>query len=327
MTAHSVDTVASTMSPKAIHQQTIPRQLVHRCAIAEVFVTSLGRRDGGSDLDGSGDVTDDFVIGAQLPRMHAFYGDHLGAQAAQHDPLAVMEAARQGAIAVTHEFLAVPLDSSFLVRRFNGVATTGPAWMLDGGPADLDIALRVVDRHHVRGLLRGVDMVLEISTSGCHMMTVDGSFSWTAPHEWQAIRAQGRGGAPDPVALTVGERARPEVVGREVRRNVVIGPPVVAADTTRAALVVDLEHSALFDHELDHVPGGLLLEACRQMAITHVGSGFGVRAIRSDFLRFVELDRPAVCVAVTGPPTDASVVTVTVEQDGEVCARADIEMS
>ncbi|MEG8184655.1 transcriptional regulator, partial [Nocardia terpenica] len=51
----------------ATHLRTISRHLAHRCAVSEVFVTSLHTH-----------TPDSYTVGAQLPRMHAYYGDHVG---------------------------------------------------------------------------------------------------------------------------------------------------------------------------------------------------------------------------------------------------------
>lgn len=269
------------------HSQTIPRELVHRCSISEVFVTSLWRAQ--PDIGG-----DEFRVGAQLPRMHAYFGDHRGPQAGRHDPLLVMETARQAAIAVTHQFFDVPLDSAFLVRTFNGVAD---APLADGAP----------------------------------LMTVDGSFSWTTRAQWSALRAQARGGA-ERGRVHVAEPAHPHVVGRFDPRNVVVGVRARDGHETRGELVVDTAHPGLFDHELDHVPGTLLLEAARQIALAHVGTDVRIAAVRSSFGRFVELDRPARCIARTdhactdhghdpADPGAAISVLVTIEQGGTACAE------
>ncbi|MEP9391480.1 ScbA/BarX family gamma-butyrolactone biosynthesis protein [Gordonia sp. VNQ95] len=310
-TEHAVHETIST------HSHTIARELVHRCAVSEVFVTSLARPYPRGDTD--------FVVGAQLPRMHAYYGDHLGAQAGHHDPLIVMEVARQASIALTHTYFDVPLDSAFLVRTFNGLAAPGSAWEIGRAPADLDIAVRVANRHVAAERLRGLDLILDIGLDGAHLMTVDGSFSWTTPKQWRALRSQARGGAeigpitmPDPISA--------ETVGRNDPRNVVIGSWDPAAGTPSAPLVVDIDHGGLFDHHLDHVPGSLLLEAARQVALTVSGAESGVpagriTAVHSTFGQFVELDRPAVCVARRVTSADGvTTVLVSIEQDGRRCA-------
>lgn len=305
----------------ATHLRTISRELAHRCAVSEVFVTSL---------DALGE--DEFVVGAQLPRMHAYYGDHAGQLGLHYDPLLVMEAARQGAIALTHEFYGVPPEMAFIVRTFNGTGADTAAWNIATAPADLVMKVRVPRRHHSGDTLIGLDMVLEIDAGAELMMTVDGSFSWTTPQHWSALRSEFRdslGLGPFVGAVAHTERADCAAVGRENWRNVVIGPPELAGAVARAALAPDLNHPFLFDHQLDHVPGSLLIEACRQTALAMViPQPPRLECVGSMFERFVELDRPAECVAeITGSQADRTVVHCEIRQCGAVAAAVDLEFA
>ncbi|MCP2292844.1 ScbA/BarX family gamma-butyrolactone biosynthesis protein [Nocardia amikacinitolerans] len=312
-------TTHAAVEKTATHNRTVPRQLAHRCAVSEVFVTSL-------DTIGP----DTFLVGAQLPRMHAYYGDHAGSLGLRHDPLLVMEAARQAAISLTHEFYGVPWDMAFIVRTFNGTGSDTPAWETGIAPADLVMHVRVPRRHRRGETLHGLDMVLEIFSGGEAMLTVDGSFSWTTPRQWTGLRDQFReslGLGAFHGAAALGERAGAAAVGRENWRNVVISPPDTDGRVARAALVPDLSHPFLFDHQLDHVPGSLLIEACRQTALSMVLRDLPrLVCVASTFDRFVELDLPAECVAeITEPGLDTTVVHCEIHQAGAVAARVDLE--
>ncbi|WP_378738618.1 ScbA/BarX family gamma-butyrolactone biosynthesis protein [Nocardia brasiliensis] len=305
----------------ATHLRTISRELAHRCAVSEVFVTSLDTV-----------AEDEFVVGAQLPRMHAYYGDHTGSLALRHDPLLVMEAARQAAIALSHEFYGVPADMAFIVRTFNGTGADTPAWEVGTAPADLVMRVRV-PRRHVRGeTVHGLDMVLEIDCGDESMMTVDGSFSWMTQRQWSSLRGAFRkslGLGPYRGASALTDRAASADVGRENWRNVVIAPPQLSGTTARALLVPDLGHPFLFDHQLDHVPGSLLIEACRQTALAMVlHRAPRLECVGSAFERFVELDRPAECVAeITGQQADRTVIHCEIRQADAVAAEVDLEFA
>lgn len=305
----------------ATHLRTISRELAHRCAVSEVFVTSM---DSVAE--------EQFVVGAQLPRMHAYYGDHLGSLGLRHDPLLVMEAARQAAIALSHEFYGVPSDMAFIVRTFNGTGADTPAWEVGTAPADLVMRARV-PRRHVRGeTVQGLDMVLEIDCGDESMMTVDGSFSWMTPRQWAGLRGAFRkslGLGPFLGASALADRAVAAEVGRENWRNVVIAAPELSGNTARAALVPDLGHPFLFDHQLDHVPGSLLIEACRQTALAMVlHRAPRLECVGSAFERFVELDRPAECVAeITGQQADRTVIHCEIRQADAVAAELDLEFA
>ncbi|WP_433194178.1 ScbA/BarX family gamma-butyrolactone biosynthesis protein [Nocardia sp. CA-107356] len=305
----------------ASHTRTISRELAHRCAVSEVFVTSL---------DEVAEHT--YIAGAQLPRMHAYYGDHAGSLAVRHDPLVVMEAARQTAIALTHKFYGVPPEMAFVVRTFNGTGSDTVAWEVGTAPADLVMRVRVPQRHQRGGVLHGVDMVLEIESDGEPMLTVDGSFSWVTARQWSALRSGFReslGLGPFHGALALSERAAPSAVGRENWRNVVIGPPVRTGAVARATLVPDLGHPFLFDHQLDHVPGSLLIEACRQTALSMIVRDLPqLECVASTFDRFVELDLPAECTAeITDQGAGSLVIHCEIHQADAVAAQIDLEFA
>lgn len=322
------------------HAQTVPRHLVHRCAVAEVFITSLDRGPDGT-----------YLIGAQLPRGHAYYGDHTGPHAGRHDPLAVMEVGRQAAIAVSHTFFGAPLDSAYLVRAFNGadssgVETAGGAtpdpWEIGSAPADLEITLTVDREHEMGGVRCGLDTTLDIRrVDGSPLMRVDGSFTWVTPEQWAHTRRGASASTPVPHVAPIDS----ERVWRESRRNVAIGEPRPApvAGAVRTSVVVDPSHPTLFDHPLDHVPGTLLLEAARQSALVSAGeNAVRVRGVRSSFGRFVERGRLAECITTITGRSDAGGgagkdggtqhvagidhVSVIVQQLDRVCAEIEVDV-
>ncbi|MFC8528032.1 AfsA-related hotdog domain-containing protein [Nocardia sp. NPDC057227] len=330
------------------HQQPVRRELTHRAAVAEVFVTSLAAREGGG-----------YLAGAQLPRMHAYYGDHTGTPARLHDPLLVMETARQASIALTHEFFGAPLDSAFLVRTFNGIGVPGAAWECTPEPTNLVLAVDVPRVHRQAGAVSGLDMVLEIAGPAGPLMTVDGSFSWTSPDRWARLRGAFRQSLelpPAPGPTVAAEPVPPGTVGRENRRNVIVGAPEQLGasaqagaggrgapehadatggagaspqigDAVRVPLAVDPLHPFLFDHHLDHVPGSVLLEAARQSALTLLNAESAnpqLLSVTSRFDRFVELDLRTECRAEIATRTgDLTTVRCVIGQ-GATAAEIDL---
>ncbi|WP_063017707.1 ScbA/BarX family gamma-butyrolactone biosynthesis protein [Nocardia nova] len=306
-------TIDTATIPTASHVHTISRHLAHRCAVSEVFVTSLHAAR-----------SDEFVVGAQLPRMHAFYGDHLAPWDGSYDPLLVMEAARQAAIALTHEYFGVPQDFGFVVRTFNGAVAESDNWAIGPAPADLVMSVQISRRHRRGEVLQGVDMVLDIECGGVPLMIVDGSFTWVSPSRWEALRGGLRtalGLGDIGAALPPGQSAEATDVGRANARNVVIGPLRRAGAAAGAELVIDTGHPILFDHPVDHVPGSVLLEAARQtvtaMAVSEPGRLIGVS---SSFERFVELDHRAECVARASDSVPGQ-IDCEIHQCGGVAAR------
>ncbi len=101
-------------------------------------------------------------------------------------------------------------------------------------------------------------------------MELAAAFNWMPLEKWDRMRA-GSSWDPGPQPTP----ADPSSVGGRTRtENVVIGTPDRAADggSASAPLVVDIGHATLFDHPLDHLSGGLIIEAARQLSLAIAGS-------------------------------------------------------
>jgi hypothetical protein len=261
--------------------RTVPRELVHRASVAEVFVTSLVEQGG------------QIAVGVQLPRSHPFYGECANSH---HDPVAFVEAGRQASLAVAHQCFQVPVDARFVLRRFE-LRVHDPAGLaVTDAPCDATLHCQVVRRFTQDGHLCGLHLRHQFEIHGRHTLTADFAFSWVLEHEWAALR-----GSIEPLPTAPPrDRCPAAVVGRSCARHVVIGPPDFDGAFARAAVVVDTGHPTLFDHPVDHAPGMMLVEAARQLATAcaavSTDLGFGlVTALRCRFSDFAELGAEAIC--------------------------------
>lgn len=278
------------------YSRTIPRELVHKRCIAEVLVTSLKT------------APRNWTFGAQLPRQHSFHSDALGEQGAYHDPLLALEAFRQGCIAATHDFYEVPLDSRYTLRSY-GLTVLDVSRLRRGlQPLDLEFGVEVREEFRSRdgGPVRGLEITAVATSDGLEIMEFTGAFGWLSADKWELFRA-GASWDPGPQAIA----AEASLVGRRTPANVVIGNPEQLTDgTLRAPIVVDLEHPTMFDHPLDHLPGGLILEACRQLSLAALGTGgagvVGPTRLHCEFSSFTEM----------GDAVTASVAPVDQEHRG-----------
>ncbi|MDQ2761450.1 MAG: hypothetical protein M3Y17_13775 [Actinomycetota bacterium] len=292
-------------------ERTVPRGLVHRASIGEVFVT-----------DAAVLGVNRYVVAAQLPRGHALYGDR---NDEHYDPLIVVEACRQASILACHEFYGVPTDWAFVFRKVTVEVIEPEALRIGDAPGRLEI-IAEFDRlrfdkvgrlkragvcYEARldglsicaGLLRGAARRLSICAE------LSGSLSFMPREQFARLRQEGRAaksleGPGVPVNRAVAPIA-PERVGRLNRRNVVIAEP--SHDTEGRLtyeVVVDTTHPSLCDHQVDHVSGMLLTEACRQAALCAASEfdGKQIPAVRAlptyfevAFQDFVEHELPSYC--------------------------------
>ncbi|GAA2987983.1 gamma-butyrolactone biosynthesis protein ScbA [Streptomyces drozdowiczii] len=266
------------------------RRLVHRADPQDVFPTGVTRL---SDTR--------FHVPAHWPRAHRFFAPVGGRH---QDPLLIAETMRQAAMLVCHAELGVPLGDAFVMWELN--YTTAPEHFLLGDePWDIEVEVSCSDirrRGSSLGSMR-VDFVLR--RDGATLATCGSRISCTSAAAYQRLRGHRAGAAPGPLPPALPPRA----AGRARERDVVLAPAVRPG---RWPLRLDTGHPTLFGRPNDHVPGILLLEAARQAATATV-PGFLPVSVRSDFLRYVELDVPCWIEATTVP---AGGVLVRAVQDG-----------
>ena len=109
---------------------TVPRQLVHRAAVAETFLTGWNRT-----------ADHRFSVSAQWPRAH---GLHVSSDRSAYDPLLVVETVRQSGTLIAHTEYDVPLDHHFVLHEFE--VDTFPKHLAVGAvPAELTVEVDFVD--------------------------------------------------------------------------------------------------------------------------------------------------------------------------------------
>jgi hypothetical protein len=290
-------------------QQTIPRNLVHRAAVSEVFVTDLNILGEGR-----------FEIGAQWPRRHSFFGP---LTPASHDPLLYAETVRQAGLLIAHRAYGVPMGYSFLSdwKTYDvdqaGLATVG---------RPVDVVLRAT-AHDVQA--RGKNVAGMRFDFDCFR---DGHHIGTASDRWRCVssavyrRVRGEHFAATPFQAGVLPTVEPALVGRDRTGDVLVAETEVPGVL---ALRFDPDHAVLFDHVVDHVPAMVLAEAARQTALLQVGdpAALPVRA-EFEFESYVEFDADCLITAeeLEVAADGARVVRVVFEQNGDTAAVGTLAM-
>lgn len=303
--------------------RTLPRTLVHRAAVAEVFLTDAVRRG-----------EDEILLAAQLPRLHAFHDDTPGPRTGR-DPLMLLEACRQGIFVVAHRFLDVPLDHKFLLRTVEFEMLDARPLTPGPFPTDIAVTARIERRARGRAGVTGLRLCFTASAGHREVMTAGIDYSWMPPEQWARLRTDQRARLElpaVPIAPPVA-RIRPGLVGRRDPANAVISPTRSTGDGgLTARLVPDTSHPVLFDHWVDHVPGMLELEAFRQMAIAAAAAAGALPAptaqpvaLHARFRSFAELDLPVECR--TGPVRPGADIECTLRQPGALVADARVRLA
>lgn len=307
---------------------TVPRYLVHRAAVAEVFIT---------DSAVIGENT--FVVAAQLPRGH-----YIGEHASVYDFMLLVEVLRQAGIVVTHRYFDVSTEMTFIFRSFGLRVGDISHTCIGSGPAEVVISISVDPERNRAGRLQGLKFNGEACIDGQPAFDAGARLFILRKGSYQALRSHGRDArlqCARPVTARFA-RALPRTVGRRDPRNVVITEPTLLEDgQVSASLVVDVSHPYMFDHPLDHVPGNLVLEACRQVSVAAVAQRHGlatdsliVVGITGDFGEFAELDLITRVTAEVGElsfddrlQTSVAPVTLELTQADATVASAKVEVA
>lgn len=298
---------------------TIPRRLVHKASVAEVFITDRRELAPGR-----------IRFACDLPRTHYYYND-LDGFPPRFDAMTLLEACRQVCYFVDYSCGATS-DHKFILRSIE-LHIDPAAFALrcehDGHIAIDSELKRTFERD---GATTGMQVAFELATAaGAPLAHGSESASWVTADAWERLRERGRAAHGLPRHATgfapPVRPAAPALVGRESQRNVVIGE--LDEDALTAGVVVDMTHPGLFDHALDHISGMVQIEAARQMAIWAASralatpaAGLVVDRVSATYSAIGELELPTLATArLAGVDPPSATVDVEVAQgDHSLCS-------
>ncbi|MBT2544759.1 hypothetical protein J7E99_29645 [Streptomyces sp. ISL-44] len=253
---------------------TVPKELVHRAAVAEVMLTDWHREDDTH-----------FRVQAQWPRSHSFF---VPIAEEYHDPLMITETIRQAGVLLSHTEFGVPLGYQFLVREI-GLTVHPEHLEVHQTPASVDIEVTCFDMKRRGDRFAGMTYDAVVRREGRIVATGRISFTCVSQTVYERVRPRRVFEADHrPVPLTA--PTAPQNVGRTSPADVVLSP---IGHSNRWLLRLNTRHPVLFDHPVDHVPGMLLLEAARQGAAAVLNrSSFLPLSVKTEYQQYTELDEP-----------------------------------
>ncbi|WP_051965635.1 ScbA/BarX family gamma-butyrolactone biosynthesis protein [Kitasatospora mediocidica] len=301
----------------------VPRGLVHKKAVSEVFLTDA--RPRGADR---------FAVAAQWPRDHVFF--HPG-QDGRSDPLLWVETARQAVIYLSHRFYGVPLGDCFILSGVDFAIDRPQPPRTGAEPLSvtLDATCRRLKQSPGR-LVMAMDAVVLVD--GVPAGRVGVRWQAVSPRGYRVVRGRTVPSNPDAAAPAVhGTVPLPaQAVGRRNDRDVLLSGALGAQRVWNLRL--DTGHPVLFDHGCDHIPGVALIEAFAQAAALAMPAAsesaaggdpdpriWMLRSGTVSFDAFGELDLPVVIAARPGQdaaPDRLREVTVVALQGEHALATA-----
>ncbi|MFF9397532.1 ScbA/BarX family gamma-butyrolactone biosynthesis protein [Streptomyces sp. NPDC014744] len=283
-------------------------RLVHRHDPQDIFPTGWTPQTGTQ-----------FSVSARWPRGHRFFAPVGGRH---QDPLLIAETMRQTTMLLGHAEFGVPDGDQFVMWELSYVSEPGRL-LLGDEPWDITVDVTCSRVRRLRQSIGSMHVELLLHRLGTVLARGGGRISCTSAKAYGKLRGDRRHvvGAPIPLLPAV----LPAEVGRVDERDVVLAP---AARRNVWRLRLDTGHPTLFARPNDHVPGIVLLEAARQAAVAATpGHDFLPLSVRTDFLRYVELDRPCWIEARRLPVDDPTVarVHVTATQDDRAAFACTLE--
>ena len=271
----------------------VDRRLVHKAAASEVLATGVVS------------VSPDLVaVAARWPADHRLFDR--GAGTPGH-VLLVVETIRQAGLCLAHHHLTVPVGDEFVFHRIR-VRLAAPAADLGHLAPDETVTLLEPTLHHRAGRPCAAELAVEVWRGPTLWATASADFSWLPRPVFDRLRAARRG-ADTPAALV--PRPRDGALAEHDE-----------AAALRSRIAVDRADPTFFDHEVDHLPGMLLIDAAlRAAAADRRGAGARPAGVDLAFDRFAELDVPTWALTESAPADDGPATAVVLAQEHGVVAH------
>ncbi|MGW0826073.1 ScbA/BarX family gamma-butyrolactone biosynthesis protein [Streptomyces sp. NPDC002845] len=272
-----IEGIPSVVSGQTL-SSTVPRELVHRAALAEVFVTGWTRLGA-----------EDFRVTAQWPRSHVLFAP---LSRGRHDPLIVAESIRQAGMVIAHAEYRIPVGYHFVLTQMGH--TVLPEGLEVGSvPQELTLDLSCSDISRRGQRVSGFRVDATIWSAEGAVATGYAAFVSMAPAVYERLRGARLAATPPSDGLA--PPISPQLVGRNHPMEVVLAP---TESEERWEVRTDARHPILFDHPVDHIPGMVLLEAAQQAAAARAYPlSFEAVSMESVFHRYAEFDTPCVITA------------------------------
>jgi len=246
---------------------TVSKELVHRAAVSEVFLTDVDTLE-----------KDKFYTGAHLPRTHSYYNDT--PSKTHYENIALLEVCRQSSIIIAHNAYNVPLNAKFIFNEAKFHIENNDSLLIKTTPSyvltEVDVISKEFRNDNLCGLTFEMRLYVDDSLAATKLMDI----SWMDVSIWNKIRSKGlkfvEGFSEIEYKTPYSHLENKDIVGRNSVENVVLHKVEEIAGKYTANLYVNNTHPAMFDHPLDHVPGMLLIEAFRQMSLVCIHNKYGL---------------------------------------------------
>jgi hypothetical protein len=294
--------------------QTISRDLAHKRRVENVYLTSMARIS-----------ENEFACGAYVPQANGYLNQ---IRSGPNDVvLALIEIGRQIGIALCHAYLGVDRSDVFILDtlRFD---IFSPYYSVDWVKDDLLTARMTIENRRMRaeGSLSGVCATIDFHSGDSLVCRLHSDWSIHPLESGRRLREISR--VRNLRSANPTGSGAPPFDGFKIQPIFSVTRPLLHRDLWvsfngvkfAALLQIDTENLFFFDHQNDHVPGMLIIEGMRELAIDvamrfpHKGETQPrLLCIDTIFKQFAELDYPVMLVAEIKPEASDPTMGICVQ--------------
>ncbi|NAX48282.1 hypothetical protein CAG70_14940 [Photobacterium halotolerans] len=171
---HSV-VEGSTSELNCSYRNTVSKELVHRAAVSEVFLTDVEMIS-----------EDKFITGAHLPKTHAYYNDIPSTNGKIfYDNILLLEICRQTSIIITHNHYQVPLTAKFIFNEAKFRILDNNLLLMKSTPSSVLTEVDVISKDMRNGKLSGLTFEMRLYINGHLSATKLMDISWLDAAVWK----------------------------------------------------------------------------------------------------------------------------------------------
>ena len=225
-----------------------------------------------------------YVIAPQLLRSHIYFYDVINGY---YDATLLLEIFRQVSICITHRFYTIPHSTKFIFNKaeFNILNDT----FLNNIriPIEVTIKVNVVDKKRKTVSIIGLNLDMSIYVDNCLCVIKSRDSTWMSDLVCKKLRNKpliSQNLQENKIENQILCSVKPPEVGHTFHRNVVIKELKDNFNEIITSLYIEQSYPGLFDHELDHVLGMVLIEMLKQTALIGIKKLLNIYAHRLELI-------------------------------------------
>ncbi|OTP87375.1 hypothetical protein B6D12_12745 [Gilliamella apicola] len=263
----------------------IDKKFLHRVNSSEVFLLQCFQEENNK-----------YIAKSIIPKNHQYFADHYETETL--DFIFLLECARQAETYIAHAYYNIPLSSKFILNSWSFKNIKNH--YLSSHNNELLMEVVISETKKIKEIVYKQNYAVNIYSNKKLICHIQMNVSYVPNEKYQKIRPNSDLGISNFNIIKSSTRninniVSPHLLSMTRNENVVISCPDFSNETLSALLNVDFNNISFFDHQQDHYPAMLLMEAGRQMCALYFNTTqktclLNPRNIQSTFFNYTEFD-------------------------------------